>query len=54
MLTVNGIETSINPVYIVRILEDYIRKLEIDDFDHEAIKKMRNAREILDELQEVM
>lgn len=54
MVTVNGIGTSISLYDLVLYLKDYMHKLEVDDIDPQALKKMKNVQEILDELQEVM
>ena len=37
---------------IIRLLRDYLRKLERDDFDPDAIRKMKEAQAVIAELQE--
>lgn len=54
MVVINGIETSINPRDLELYFTDYLHKLEVDDFDPQAVRKMRDIRELLEELQEVM
>ncbi len=37
---------------IIRLLRDYLRKLERDDFDPDAIRKMKETQAVIAELQE--
>ena len=35
------------------LLKDYLRKLEVDDFDSHAIEKMKETNRVIDELTEL-